>query len=83
MLVFNSLSIASFACVASLAMNSIVQAAGTNKSKWSSIKYSTVVGFFAQDLPETDDTTFDYVWNALDINRRSPRQRLRAWTEIN
>ncbi|RPB27838.1 phosphoglycerate mutase family protein [Terfezia boudieri ATCC MYA-4762] len=30
-------------------------------SKWTSIKYSTVVGFFAQDLPETDDNSFDYI----------------------
>ena len=29
--------------------------------EWPSIKYSTFVGFFAQDFPETDDSKFDYV----------------------
>ncbi|KAL7268959.1 putative phosphoglycerate mutase pmu1 [Rhizina undulata] len=31
------------------------------QQKWKSIEKSTVKGFFAQDLPETNDATFDFV----------------------
>ena len=63
MLVSDSPSIA-FACMASVALSNIAQAAVT-PNNWASIKYSTVVGFFAQDLPGTDDSSFDYVCGGL------------------
>ena len=84
-------SIASIACVAVLVMNSIAQATWTPKQQWSSIRYSTVAGFFAQDLPETDETTFDYVcddctfgiiYNKLMLYYRS-QAILGSWLNFN
>lgn len=63
MLISGSPSIA-FACLASVVLSNIAWAAVT-PNKWASIKYSNVVGFFAQDLPETDDSSFDYVCGGL------------------
>lgn len=39
----------------------VVDTAGTGTQRWKSVKKTTVVGFFAQDLAETNETTFDYV----------------------
>lgn len=39
----------------------VVDTAGAGTQKWKSVKKTAVVGFFAQDLAETDETTFDYV----------------------
>lgn len=39
----------------------IVDTAGAGVQRWKSVKKTTVVGFFAQDLAETNETTFDYV----------------------
>lgn len=39
----------------------VVDTAGAGTRGWKSVKKSTVVGFFAQDLAETNETTFDYV----------------------
>lgn len=59
---FVSSSFGAVACVGLMLVNSIAQAAPpSHKPKWKSIEYSTVTGFFAQDLPETDPATFDYV----------------------
>ncbi|KAL0639306.1 putative phosphoglycerate mutase pmu1 [Maublancomyces gigas] len=39
----------------------IVDTAGAGVQRWKSVKKTTVVGFFAQDLAETNETTFDYL----------------------
>ena len=63
MLISGSPSIA-VACLASVVLSNVAQAAAA-PNKWASIKYSTVVGLFAQDLPETNDSSFDYVCGDL------------------
>jgi hypothetical protein len=39
----------------------VMQPTGASKQKWKSIRKTNVVGFFAQDLADTDDVAFDYV----------------------
>lgn len=39
----------------------VIDATGASTQRWKSVKKTTVVGFFAQDLAETNETTFDYV----------------------
>lgn len=39
----------------------VVDTTGASTQRWKSVKKTTVVGFFAQDLAETNETTFDYV----------------------
>lgn len=39
----------------------VIDTAGAGTQRWKSVKKTTVVGFFAQDLAETNETTFDYV----------------------
>ncbi|KAI5811654.1 phosphoglycerate mutase [Peziza echinospora] len=48
-----------FLVITTITMSELAQATSTRK--WASIKYSTVTGFFAQDLPDTDDETFDFI----------------------
>lgn len=39
----------------------VIDTTGASTQRWKSVKKTTVVGFFAQDLAETNETTFDYV----------------------
>lgn len=54
MVVFSSI-------VALLTTALVMNSAEAGTSRWKSVKKTTVVGFFAQDLASTDETTFDYV----------------------
>ncbi|KAF8468813.1 phosphoglycerate mutase family protein [Kalaharituber pfeilii] len=60
-MLFSTPSSLSITFLSTLIISSIAQATWAPKTKWESIKYSTVTGFFAQDLPETNEDSFDYI----------------------
>ncbi|KAF8433630.1 hypothetical protein BGX38DRAFT_200649 [Terfezia claveryi] len=75
MLISSSPAIA-VACQASIVLSNIAQAA-VIPSKWASIKYSTVVGFFVQDLQETDDSSLiTYVVACTKYGEVEPTDKL-------
>lgn len=58
---FTVMVVISSSLVALIVAAFVVDTAGAGTHKWKSVKKTTVVGFFAQDLAETNEATFDYV----------------------
>lgn len=58
--------------VALLTVFYVMGGAEAGTQRWKSIRKTNVVGFFAQDLAETNETTFDYV---RDNSSMQPREK--------